>query len=101
LENTLAKKISKKNLKRTKAIKLVPFSIYFDKNNYFLLALGVGIIVIGYVFMAMGPWYSTQSLDVSPVLLIIGYLVVLPVAILYKRNPKEDNGEVKETLENK
>lgn len=97
----MAKNVSKKNIKKTKAIKLVPFSVYFDKYNYLLLALGVGIIVIGYVFLAMGPWNSSQSLDISPILLIIGYLIVLPVAILYKRKPQEDKAETQEILEKK
>ena len=35
--------------------------------------------------MGTGELNSTQSLTVSPIILLIGYLVIFPVAIMYKK----------------
>ena len=34
--------------------------------------------------MALGETYSFQSLSLAPVILTIGYLVLIPYALLYK-----------------
>ena len=81
----MAKKAVKKSAKRNKTSKVPPFSAYWDKTNYFILFAGIAVLIVGYIFMSMGPWNSFTSLDVSPVLLIIGYAVILPLAILYKK----------------
>tara|TARA_Y100000746_G_C15244245_1_gene342865 strand:- start:6 stop:275 length:270 start_codon:yes stop_codon:yes gene_type:complete len=61
----------------------------FSKKNYFLFISGIITIIIGYIIMAIGETYSFQSLSLSPVILTIGYLVLIPSAILYKE--KENN----------
>jgi hypothetical protein len=71
-------KVSKKNLPS-------PFNIYWDKTNYLLLGLGILIIILGFYFMSLGNWESTSSLVISPILLFIGFVIVLPVSIFYKK----------------
>jgi hypothetical protein len=61
-----------------------PFKDYWNKNNYYILFGGLGILIIGYFFMSEGPWDSTLSLSVSPVILLIGYLIVIPLSIFFK-----------------
>jgi uncharacterized membrane protein YhaH (DUF805 family) len=56
----------------------------YGKKNYILFSLGVLILTVSYFLMASGSVNSFQSLVISPILLILGYLVVIPVAILYK-----------------
>jgi len=56
-----------------------------DRENYILILAGVVIIVLGYVLMAMGGLEDTLSTVISPLILIIGYCVVVPVGILYRR----------------
>ncbi len=90
----MAKKIVKKNIKKTKSSNAEPFSIFWKKENYYLMVLGVAVIIAGYIFMSMGNWDSFQSLDISPMLLGVGYVVILPTAILYKgKNKPENSGE--------
>ncbi len=88
----MAKAVSKKNIRKAKKI-VSPFSVYWKKNNFLLLLLGLVIIIAGFVFMSMGPWNSFPSLFISPVLLVIGYLLVLPASILYFKKDKPDNQE--------
>jgi hypothetical protein len=53
-------------------------SLGFGRINYYLMALGLVFIVIGYIALANG------SITIAPVLLVLGYCVILPVAILIK-----------------
>ena len=55
-----------------------------EKKNYIIFSLGLAILIISYILMASGSVNSFQSLVISPILLILGYLVVIPVALLYK-----------------
>jgi hypothetical protein len=48
----------------------------------------LAIIIIGYVIMALGDTYDVWSLTVSPLILVIGYVIVLPLSILYKKDKK-------------
>ena len=56
----------------------------FSKINYILFAIGIVFIIIGYVIMGLGDTYSFQSLSLAPVILTIGYPVLIPYALLYK-----------------
>lgn len=81
----------KKNVKASKKKASSPFNIYWSKNNYLLLLLGFGLLIVGYIFMSMGNWDSTSSLYIAPIILLIGYLIVFPAAILFRKNDKENN----------
>ena len=56
----------------------------YGKKNYIMFFLGLALLMISYILMASGSVNSFQSLVISPILLILGYLVVIPVALLYK-----------------
>ena len=57
----------------------------FSRTNYFLFIAGLIVIVLGYVLMGTGELNSVQALSVSPIVLLIGYLVIIPVAIMYRK----------------
>ncbi|MBL7024214.1 MAG: DUF3098 domain-containing protein [Candidatus Marinimicrobia bacterium] len=57
----------------------------FSRINYFLFIAGLFVIVLGYVLMGTGELNSVQALSVSPIVLLIGYLVIIPVSILYRK----------------
>jgi hypothetical protein len=57
----------------------------FTSINYWLFALGVAVIIIGYFALAQPPADSFMSLTVAPILLVVGYCVIIPVAILYQK----------------
>ncbi|MCG6913479.1 DUF3098 domain-containing protein [bacterium BMS3Abin03] len=92
----MAKKVAKKNIRKTKRAKVLtsPFSIYWKKQNYYLLVLGFIVIIVGFYLMSVGSWNSFASLHISPVVLIIGFVIIFPAAILYrKKDKKEDTKE--------
>jgi len=55
----------------------------FTKRNLYLLGIGLVTLVIGYILMAQPPVDSFWSLTLSPIVLLIGYLVIIPYAILH------------------
>lgn len=63
-------------------------SLPFTKTNYLIFLAGLLFIIFGYIALGQGPWNSFTSLSLAPVLLIIGYLVLIPAAILYKKRIK-------------
>jgi hypothetical protein len=54
--------------------------------NSVLLALGVGVLAVGYVTLSRG------SITLSPVLLVFGYCVLIPGSLLF-RGRKTGSGE--------
>tara|TARA_B100000614_G_scaffold169324_1_gene150859 strand:- start:31 stop:300 length:270 start_codon:yes stop_codon:yes gene_type:complete len=56
----------------------------FNKTNYFLLFSGILFIILGYLIMAYGEVNSFQSLTLAPIILFIGYIILIPVALIYK-----------------
>jgi Flp pilus assembly protein TadB len=49
-----------------------------DRENLILFAVSLGIIVLGYLFLARG------SITLAPILLVLGYCVLVPLAIIYR-----------------
>jgi uncharacterized membrane protein HdeD (DUF308 family) len=58
--------------------------ILFDAVNYRLFLIGILVIIIGYILMMQGPHDSFWSLHLSPVVLVVGYCVLLPIALLLR-----------------
>ncbi|MEK6569818.1 MAG: hypothetical protein AABZ61_00500 [Bacteroidota bacterium] len=57
----------------------------FTKTNYYLLALGIGLVILGFIAMAEGSVEGTLPLVVAPILLVIGYCIIIPIGILYRK----------------
>ncbi len=56
----------------------------FSSRNYQIFALAIVVLVLGYISLAQGPADSKWSLVVAPLLLGLGYCVLIPVAIFWK-----------------
>jgi hypothetical protein len=52
--------------------------IALTKKNYILLGAGILVIGVGFITLARG------SITLAPILLVLGYCVVIPVALLVK-----------------
>ena len=63
----------------------VKFSWPYKRKNYHLFGVGVFVIIVGYLIMYLGEVNSFQSLVISPLLLLVGYLVIIPLALLSKQ----------------
>ena len=58
----------------------------YERKNYVLFGIGVFVIILGYLIMYLGEVNSFQSLTLSPILLLIGYLIIIPYALLHRNN---------------
>ena len=62
----------------------------FTGKNSTLFLISITLIGIGYILLAQGPVDNPLSVSVAPVILVICYCVLLPVAILLKDKKKEE-----------
>jgi uncharacterized membrane protein HdeD (DUF308 family) len=67
---------------KTAAQKKKDDGLPFTKMNYYIFLAGLAAIILGYVALAQG------SITLAPFLLVIGYCVIVPVAILYRGKTK-------------
>ncbi len=52
--------------------------LYWEKTNSIIFACGILSIIIGYIFLAR------ESLTLAPILLVLGYAVLIPISLVYK-----------------
>ncbi|MCA9744088.1 MAG: hypothetical protein H6695_00800 [Deferribacteres bacterium] len=82
---------------RSKKKKVVERELPFSRQNYIIFAVGVLLILIGYLALAQGPYDSFSSMSIAPVLLVIGYCIVIPIAIMLRgKQTVADEAEVKQ-----
>ena len=62
-----------------------PFKNYWGKENYILLIVGIAVVFVGFYLMSFGPWDNPISLTISPLVLLVAYLVIFPLSIFYKK----------------
>lgn len=82
----------KRKQKTAKKILVSPFKDYWNKTNYIIFSVGILILLFGFFLMGQGPWDNPLSLSISPIVLLLAYLVIFPLAIFYRRkqNNKQD-----------
>ena len=68
--------------KRKESAKVKPFQMPFDSKNITIILAGVGVIALGYLVMYLSPTMSDMALTVSPILLVLGYCVIVPFGIM-------------------
>jgi len=56
-----------------------------------IILAGIVVVIIGYIVMAMGDATSALSVTIAPIILFVGYCIVIPVGILYRK--KAENKE--------
>lgn len=62
----------------------------FTRKNWSLAIAGLATILLGYVFLRIPPAEGFFSLTLAPVLLVVGYCVLIPMAILVRdRKPDQ------------
>lgn len=68
--------MNQKTLANRRSASIPAHSLAFSRVNVFLGLAGAASVVAGYVFLANG------SITVAPLLLVLGYVVLLPMAII-------------------
>jgi len=70
--------------------------------NYILLAIGVGVIIVGFLLMSMDNFVDSSqfsvSLYVAPIVVVLGFLEII-YAILYKPKTLEEEKASQEVTE--
>ncbi len=86
----MAKVDVKTATKRKPVFEVLPF----NKMNYRILGAGLLSIVLGYIALAQPPWDGTMPLVVAPILLVLGYCVLIPLGILYRKKAVQEPQQI-------
>jgi len=62
------------------------------KRNYQILGVALLCIAAGYLALVQKPWDGFLPLIVAPVLLVLGYCVLVPLGILYRKKGEQQPG---------
>jgi len=71
--------MAKEARKKMKMAEVLPFR----KKNLYILGIGLILLVIGYILMAQPPVNGFLSLTLSPIILLIAYIFIIPYSIFY------------------
>jgi hypothetical protein len=66
------------------------------KDQFVFLGISIGVIVVGFVLLSLGmftTWDNPLSVDVAPVVLVIGYCILVPLAIMRKSGFRDRSAE--------
>jgi len=62
----------------------------FSALNAKLLAASLALLLVGYIFLGRGPVTNPLSLSVAPIILVVVYCILVPIAIIAKgKNEKK------------
>jgi len=68
--------------------------IRLNKKNLVAFIIGTVVIIIGFILLSVGPWDNPISLSVAPIILLLGYVVIFPMAIFIGSKKAETNGDI-------
>lgn len=60
-----------------------------EKANFVILGIGVLTIIIGYIALSGNTVESFRQLTVAPILLVLGYCVIIPIGIMYRKKKQK------------
>ena len=69
-----------------------PFNMPLENKNIMIIVAGVVTITLGYFLMSSDSVMGSLALNISPMILLIGYLVVIPYGIMYGSSRKKKKG---------
>ena len=80
----MAKIDKNKQARKTRKEEIFPFG----RENYLILLAGVVVIVLGYLALSEKTVEGFLPLTVAPILLVLGYCIIIPVGIMYRRKSR-------------
>ena len=85
----------------------VVWNFPLDKTDLMWLGIGVGVVIIGFLLMATGiteepavesgKWNNFIAISVAPVVLLLGYCVIIPLALFKFFSKRKDAKTTVET----
>jgi hypothetical protein len=85
----MAKVVKGKQTKKGKAEGVFPF----EKENYQIIGVGILFIIAGFIAMSGNVVEGFSQLTLSPLLLLTGYCVIIPIGIIYRKKEKPPTTE--------
>ncbi|MBI5019976.1 MAG: DUF3098 domain-containing protein [Ignavibacteriales bacterium] len=80
-------KIEKSKLtKKLKQDEILPL----ERVNYIILGIGLLVIILGYIALSGNKVEGFSQLTLAPILLVLGYCVIIPVGIMYRKKEKKN-----------
>jgi hypothetical protein len=73
---------------KTRSGKKLEVIFPFEKINYTIVVVGIVIIIAGYIALSVPTVEGFFPLYLAPILLVLGYCVIIPVGILYRKKEK-------------
>jgi hypothetical protein len=73
---------------KTHETKGARFQVPFTRKNYIAFGVGIGVLLLGYICLAQPPVNGFLSLTLAPILLVLGYCVIFPYAIMARDRSK-------------
>jgi len=80
--------VSRKNAKKKEQISEAELP---QRINYIILVVGVVTVIVGYLVMSSGDAVSSLSVTIAPLILALGYCVIIPFGIIYKKKSKAND----------
>jgi len=68
-------------------------ALSLSAKNYWLFGLAVLLLIVGYIFLSLGPVDGVMTLTIAPIILVIAYCIVVPIAIFAKPKPEQNSKE--------
>ena len=59
-----------------------------ERENFVILGIGLVVIIAGYVALSGNVVEGFSQLTLAPLLLVIGYCVIMPIGIMYRKKEK-------------
>lgn len=67
----------------------------YSERNMWLFVLGLATIALGYIFLSLPPVDGFMSLTLAPLLLVLGYCVLIPIALLSSKEEEEPSTDMR------
>lgn len=90
----MAKVVKTRQAKKSRQDETFPL----ERENYIILAIGVLMIVVGYIALSEKSVDGTMPLVVAPLLLVLGYCVVVPLGIVFRRKRTDQSPRGESTV---
>jgi len=80
----MAKVVKSKTARRQKQTEVFPL----ERTNFIILGVGVLVIVAGYLLLSGDTAESFRQLTVAPIFLLLGYCVIIPIGLMYRKKQR-------------
>jgi len=60
----------------------------FERENFIIMGIGLLFILAGYIALSGNVVEGFRQLTLAPLLLVLGYCVIVPIGIIYKKKSK-------------